>query len=529
MLDPITDAKVYINHLDEFMQRLKNELDSLSRERLIPASGQTSPDEYLLELNSFYYESFHRRFFPSYKQIIEEEIRELHHIGTQEETLKKDLSMSFKQHARLFNQVKSISALLKSKRQEMEPLLTASLKGNDVRSVDLLFILKELANSWNSFLTVLRNVKFLMEDKKLLSALNEYPVHALISNFIYRWEPENSKALRELNRLMAGWQLAVQKLIKLQETQTSKESYGVVLYDLEEIDNSWDNRKVPATLRSWYKQYVQKTFHLYLDGMNLYKDKNDRRRSVQAAGQFENWLSSLLYIMEQSLLYKSRGWGDLISKADLLNGIDDDYLKELINYSARILQTLEELINSLSGSTQANYKNHSQRAGQILTENYQYLKLQRDNNICSRAILLEPELERLINQITLLESRLELLDDKEEFSVQVSQQYQLIVDSLDSSLDLLIAIREELEQTMAPRNIKRNFQNIDIKIDHIAIAEGALFPSDYYSLMEKMGIETQEAAVPEGQVLYEEGDIFIIHIDELEEAEIPKIIIAKKG
>jgi len=528
MLDPITDSKVYIYHLDEFMQRLKNELDSLSSERLSPASGQTLPDEYLLELNSFYYESFHKRFFPSYKQIIEEEIRELHHIGTQEETLKKDLVMSFKQHARLFNQIKSISALLKRKRQEMQPLLTASLKGNDVRSVDLLFVLKELANSWNSFLTVLRNVKFLLEDKKLLSALNEYPAHALISNFIYRWEPENSKAVRELNRLMAGWQLAVQKLIKLQESQTSKESYGIILYDLEEIDNSWDNRKVPAALRSWYKQYVQKTFHLYLDGMNLYKDKNDRKRSVKAAGQFENWLSSLLYIIEQSLLYKSRGWGDLIGNADLLNRIDEDYLNELINYSARILQTLEELINSLSSSTQANYHNHSQRTGQILTKNYQYLKLQRDN-ICSRAILLDPELERLINQITLLESRLELLDEKEEFSVQVSQQYQLIVDSLDSYLELLVSVREELERIMAPRNLTRNFQNIDIKIDHIVIAEGSLFPSNYYFLVEKMGIETQEAAVQNGQVLYEEGDIFIIHIDELEEAEIPKIIIAKKG
>ncbi len=530
MLVPAVDEKKYAHQLDHFLLQLKNELLTQSQDTSIVCSSLKDLDEYLLELNAFYYTSFHNRFFPLYRQIIEEDTRSLYHIGRQEETLKSDIITSIKQHALLFNRVKSISAILKVKREETRQLLLASYPGNDERIVDLLYILKELVNDWTDFRDLLGKLQTLLEDKKLLDALNHYPAHAAVANLINGLEPDDIKVDRDLKRLMAGWQLAIKLLVKLQENQSpTKEAIRAVKIELDKIDVSWDNRKVPPAIRSWYKLYIQKIFNFYMELIKLYGEKNDPKHASQMAGQFEDWLGALLYLLEQSLLYKSRGWDELIANAFVLTRMDLDYPKELAAYCSRILPPLEELINTLSSSSQADYHYHSQRSKQILSEAYHFLKLQIDNNVKPRGILLLEKIERLKNQIALLESRIDLLDEKAEHSLETAGHYQLSFDMLDSHLELLLGMQEELLKSLSPRNIKRNFQDMNLRINHIPLQVGELFPPDYLYLTDKIPFETQEINAPSTQILYEEGDLFIINLDDLQEELIPKVILSKKG
>jgi len=530
MQDPTLVSQQYGDHLGSLLRQLKNELDIQGRTAITPVSGQDALDEYLLELNTFYYESFHQRFFPFYEQIIKEDIRSLYHIGQQEAALKKNIIANLKQHARLFNRIKYIAAVLKRKRQETHTIWLENQRGSDERSVNLLYILKELANSWYSFQSMVRNLQTLLEDKKLLTALSQHPANAMAANLIGAWEPDNSRAVRDFNRLLAAWQLAVKLLVKFQENQApGKESFELLIDELKRVDTSWDNRKVPPPIRTWYQQYIQRTFRLYLEALSLGEVKRDIRHTAQTAGQFAGWLNSLLNIVEQSMVYKSRGWNCLINQLSLLTRIDKDYLKELDDYISRVLPSIEELIQSLSSSSQANYQYHSQRCSGLLSATSQYLQQQIDNSLMSRGIILGSDIEQLRNQIGLLESRIELLDEKEDHSVYASGQYQAVIESLDSSLELLQDIREELNRRLAPRNIKNSFQDMDLRIEHVAIAAGSLLPPQYNYLIDEMAIGTEEADAPEGRILYEEGDIFIIYLDELKEAEIPKIIVTRKG
>jgi hypothetical protein len=530
MFDPALDAVQYGEYMDRFLVQLKNEVDTQSKAIIAPHTDQESLDKYLLDINSFYYESFHRRFFPQYKKTIEENIRSLYHISKQDQALKKDIIASLKQHVRLFNQIKITSALLKRKRQEIEPLLLAFQQGGNARCADLLYLLKEHSTDWTSFMTQLGHIQTLLEDKKLLAAMNQYPIYTVVSKLFCEWEPDNSKAIRSLNRLLATWQLAARLLLKLQEqTISDKELLGQLITELEKIDAGWDNRKVPPAIRTWYKQNIQSIYRLYLEAVKLNGERNDRKPTTRVAVQFENWLNSLLYMVEQTLLYKSRGWSNLINQLHLLNQMDENYCKELVDYGDRFTRSMHDLIHSLSSSSETSYKYHSQRSSQILSDAHQYLQQQLNNGAASRGIILTPTMQRLLNQLDLCEGRLELLDEKDEHALQTSQQYSAIIASLDSNLELLAAIKYELERLLAPRNIKRDFQDINLRIDHIAIATGALFPSDYSYLVDQGVIETQVTDVPEGRILYEDGDIFIIQLDEFREEEIPKIIIAKKG
>ena len=530
MFDPASDAVRYGEYMDQFIVQLKNELDSKSRALIAPHAERESLDQYLLDLNSFYYESFHRRFFPEYKQTIEANIRSLYHISKQDQAVKKDIIASLKQHIRLFNRIKITFSLLKRKRQETEPLWLAFQQGGNARCADLLYVLKEHSTDWASFMAQLGHIQTLLDDKKLLNTINQYPTYTVVSKLFYEWEPDNSKAIRSLNRLLATWQLAVQLLQKLQEHPLpGKELIGQLITELEKIDVGWDNRKVPPALRTWYKQNIQSMYRLYWEAVKLNGEKNDRKPTARVAGQFENWLNSLLYMIEQTLLYKSRGWSDLVNQLHLLDQMDVNYRQELADYGERFMKSMHDLIHSLSSSSEINYKYHSERSAQILSEAHRYLQQQLNNNAASRGIILTPAMNWLLNRLDLCESRIELLDEKDEHALQMSQQYSAIMDSLDSNLELLAAIKYELERLLAPRNIKRDFQDINLRIDHIAIATGALFPSDYSYLVDQKAIETQVAEVPEGRILYEEGDIFIIHLDEFRAEEIPKIIIAKKG
>jgi hypothetical protein len=135
---------------------------------------------------------------------------------------------------------------------------------------------------------------------------------------------------------------------------------------------------------------------------------------------------------------------------------------------------------------------------------------------------------QLRSQINYLESHIELLDEKEEHYIYASGQYKAIIDSLDSHLKLLRDSREELNRMLTPYYIKKSFQGLELSVEHVTITEGSVLPSQYYYLMNKMAIDTETDA-PTGRILHEEGDIFIIRLNELTETEIPKIIIAKKG
>ena len=75
----------------------------------------------------------------------------------------------------------------------------------------------------------------------------------------------------------------------------------------------------------------------------------------------------------------------------------------------------------------------------------------------TRGIILVPAIEQLRTQINFLESRIELLDEQEEHSVNASGQYQVMVDSLDSLLELLRNVKEELNRMLSPRYIKKQF------------------------------------------------------------------------
>jgi hypothetical protein len=70
---------------------------------------------------------------------------------------------------------------------------------------------------------------------------------------------------------------------------------------------------------------------------------------------------------------------------------------------------------------------------------------------------------------------------------------------------------------------------MNLQIKHIPLKVGELFPPDYLYLADKIPFETRKADASPNLILHEEGDIFIINLDELEDDLIPNFVLAEKG
>ena len=102
---------------DFFAAKLEQVLSSLRQEieQSLPSPSFAEMgeelDNYIFELNSFYYRSFTERLFPRYRSSVQEEVSQLLKLSRQETMVKMDIMANIKRYAKLYNQVKNILSI----------------------------------------------------------------------------------------------------------------------------------------------------------------------------------------------------------------------------------------------------------------------------------------------------------------------------------------------------------------------------------------------------------------------------------
>ena len=125
MINTNINPDFFVNQWENYLRQLRIEVENIS----LPASGLYKEinklDQYLFEINKYYYNSFHETLFPIYRNTINEEVSAQLQLAHDEETLRHDLLTNLKRYAYLYNQVKNIYSLLKTSQTEThEGLLT---------------------------------------------------------------------------------------------------------------------------------------------------------------------------------------------------------------------------------------------------------------------------------------------------------------------------------------------------------------------------------------------------------------------
>jgi len=521
------DNRSYYQLLEEFLQRLR---DAANEQTLKQITGYPNDDEwerYILELNTFYYQDFYNRFFPSFCEQIDRGIKIAFNTSENDNSTKHNLAQNLIQWARLYNQAQYLHRLANEQLVSLQQQLPSSIN-LETPVVELIYILKNLSRYSASLLSRQRNRQNILDDREYIDGLQRYPEQRTVSHVISLYSNDSPKTARELNHLLSAWQLALKQLDKMPAKDAiNRESVRSLIKELQKADLAWTDRKASPVFRSWYKQNIQYIFQFHVSSLELYGERNDRKRVIHTAVLLSDWLRSLLYVAEQSIGYLDRNWGDLITDLQSLIQIEPQVLSDQIIELSRTIQFLTDLIQSLS-SAAADYSLHSQRVAEFISGSLNYWQ-KYSKNAGATGSALYSEAEWLISQLKLAANQVEILDDRETARESLFQQYHHLQETLVSHCQWLSNLQGGLKEKLNPLKLQRQYPDYTIEVKQTRVAIGTQFPAEFLYLLSDDLIKTTASDGEEGRVTYAEGDIFLIRVDDYQELEIPEIILSRKG
>jgi len=252
---------------------------------------------------------------------------------------------------------------------------------------------------------------------------------------------------------------------------------------------------------------------------------------IQTAGDFTAWLNQCRIMLEWLMTWPPEQRSCLLPLIFSVKKPELRWLEALSKDSLNVAAASDRLMNDLDSSSEPDFAYFSANALQAAED---VLSLVRKAT-AETALIAIPGLTSGLRQVELeysaLLENLELLNQKDQHSDKMLAHYLQGINMTDAYLNLLGNIRSDLERLLAPRNITRVWKGIPIRVDRIPLEKGCEFPSEYLYLLDKFRVETrivEDSPFPH-MILHEEGDLFIIRVQDQVEEEVPYLIIAERS
>ena len=516
---------------DFFAAKLEQVLSSLRQEieQSLPSPSFAEMgeelDNYIFELNSFYYRSFTERLFPRYRSSVQEEVSQLLKLSRQETMVKMDIMANIKRYAKLYNQVKNILSICNKSRENAGQSLLSLSREQDHRAVELLYTLKQLENEFVNLNALISRINTWLKDGELMFLVQTHPAAIPALQMISSLDRNNHLQADAINRLLVYLTYPVKALSRVQPRQDSKQISGII-EEIKKRTPVFSRTADTETLINFYEVHVKSTISLYLDAIQLGLVSEQSEVLNRSVTNLENFLAGLTMLLEKASPYTP-----ILSTAISPNKMLIDTVNKLNDDSLNIVKTITGITSELSGSGEPDFTYFSTKIQEILEPASFLLR----GSLATKELICFPELLNGLNrvelQFSLLTARIDLLNQKQEHHNEVLKHLLTIVNMLDNYLNILANIRGDLERILAPRNISRAWKEVNIKVDRIPLQKGQVLPSEYIYLLDKHLVETHlcQDDQEDNLILHEEGDLFIIRVDELLEEEIPYLVIAQKG
>jgi len=520
---PEPDTNKNMLELSSFLTRIKEELQQQGQCLQSQQFDQNELEDFILDLNSYYYQSFQERFFPLYRAELEDEFKKLYRIARDESALKEDILKNLKRSAQFYNHVKNGLTVLKQNHALVDSLRFTTGLSQDQLLLELIYALKDILTTIAKSLDTLKSCQALIAEQELTKCFTIYPFQSMLTYLWLSWDPDNNNFVRDFKRLMINLELSQKLLTKISGSdEKSADSWDIWLAELYKIENNLTNKKYSPSLSTWYKQHIRPQFILYAELLDVSIKQRDRKRIQLTVRNFENWLQSLLYLLTR-VNHGSGNPEPMLLEMHWSNPADYSFIKEITSLLTPVRQNLQNLIKQYDESANPDFPIFSAAAGKVLSEAWPQLKSMQKDSDMSDLNILNNMLERLKNQFSFLEMQIDHLNTRANHIQKMQQQYEQILTTIDNYQDLLAEMKNQLSRTLAPRNLSRQFKDMDLRIEHVVINKGELFPSDYYYLLNIGDEQTEREHIIEN----EDGDIFLFRLDDLKDALIPNIILGE--
>jgi hypothetical protein len=395
-------------------------------------------------------------------------------------------------------------------------------------TTELLYAIKQLQDGLEQLQKTVKPLIEILANRDYLTGVAFSPVNMRAIQMLAVLDYNNMQALKNWNGFLLNLELLKNLLNKLAHLDDRSAIRANVNQISANINNS-GNKLLPQ-VQDYYANYLQPILFKQIELINLHIDKGNITRIRELALELTKFLSYLLQVCKQSYDYLSKVNPNLlINLISMHTPLDYNLIINLEKHTADTLSVINNIFNELVPASNPDFKYFSNRARLIIEQSYSfYYKLTNNQNIKNCGMLFSA-LNRIAADFLLLEGRTELLLNKNDHAGKISSESLTLVNILDSYLNLLANTRADLERLLAPRNLNRIWKDINIRIDRLPLEKGQLIPDDYRYILDKFAVETHIAEDLDMVILHEEGDIFIIRVDEIIEEEVPYMIISMKG
>lgn len=519
-------GNILAEQMNKLLEQLKQEASVLNLAP--PHHDLEAADRYLLEINTFYYRTFHERYFSVYRQSIQQDVARLLKLAHDEASLQQDIMANIQRYARLYNQVKSIHALLTLSREESGMKIVEVTRDSHQQTVALLYALKTLLDRLHLLAYFLQTLQEFMEDEQLLGLARRYPDHLTLLEQVVRLDLGQPSISQGLNRLLEHIHHNHNLLRSMAGSSLHPALARETLHSMVSSTEKVLNRQAPQSLRSFYEQYYKRQFLMYTGMMELGIDQHMQERVQEMARQFSAWMERLALILDRGVRFASRHGTELLHSAHDLAGLSRSEVDHLQKAVQDAYEQTESLVADLSASEEADTSYFLERTSSVVEHALTRLRSDTGASL-HRLPPLALHLERVDLELSFLQSRVEFFKEKQYHTSQVLEQYLQVHRMLQSYLDLLSNIKADLERMLAPRNISRFWKEHQVRVERIPLEKGQPFPAEYSHLLDHAAVEVHERAGQSPQVLHEEGDLFVIRVDQLTEYEIPRIVVGRSS
>lgn len=517
-------------NISEYQQLLETMLKKLGQEITIIArpdfniSNIDPLDEYIQALNSYYYRSFNDHYLPQFMSLINNEISGLLKLRRQEDRLQQDIMTSLQRYATLYNQVKTIGTLLSKSRHDINYKLIAATRYQSMSNADFLLALKQLLDNLQLFRLFTLDLLQLAEDESFMTALHQLPDFNPLTQLVLKMDFNSQNDLKTVNSLLSHFKFLSSLLPNNSREFWENAENAVSL--IESIIFSMDDyiKKAPVPINHFYNKYIKNQLLVY---MQLLKpgSKNAVKTNFALARDFNDWLVALTTILDRSIYY-SINTNTMLPHLTTVISLPAEYARLLNTRVTDCLEEVSRLYEDFYQASEPDFAYFYQQTTAIIEKHTDKLATTdwRSSSPDSSPL---PYWQRRLNlELSSLTYLMAFFKEKHLHARQVMDQYLEVVNLLDTYLNLLANIRSDLERLMAPRNISRAWKDIYIKIERIPLETGKVFPSQYQSLLQSNLIQMKTSEAETNTILHEEGDLFIIKVDDQTSVEIPNLILA---
>lgn len=486
--------------------------------------NQLDHDHYLLAVNSFYYKTFSDHYFPAFRQALQDDIARLLSLAHDEASLSRDIMANIRRYARLYNQVKTIHTQLTATREDSQLKIIEITRDRSQYLSDLLYPLKTLLDRVQLFKGMLETIQEFMQDEELLRLARIYPDHIIFLEQVIALDLSQPSVSQGLNHVLSHLHHSRNILRSLSENPWNQDVARDTILNMVAATEKVLTRQAPQPLRSFYEGQFKRQYLMYTSLMEAGIDRNSIQQVQEMARQFEAWMERLIIVLDRGVRFASRHGTELLHSAHYMSGLPSIQIDRLHKETLDIQQDIKQLVDDLSASHEADAAYFLDRSSEVVKKSLSKLEPFRE----SPALRLPPlalHLERVMLELSFLKAQSEMLAHKQLHSGQILEQYLQVYNMIQSYLDLLVNIKVDLERLLAPRNISRFWKNHGVRTERIYLEKGRPFPAEYVHLLDQYKVDIRPGDYEHPVILHEEGDLFIIRVDQNAEVELPPLII----